>query len=335
MNNVFLAIGPDEFLLSEFINNYKKAAFQKYGEFSVDTLSIKEHSFGEVRNELFSPPFFGGKRIIFLENFPPSATPKLNEKQKESYISLIEELADLPEDVVLISSNANPDKRTSIFKKYKKLAGKFFEHASFDPQKDRLKFSEWIIERAIKHGAIISKKNADFLKNFVGTNLRILDSEIKKLATLSLGNSLSGSLEISEENIKNIAIPSEEGGGDFAFSNAISSGNITKILDEFTELSEKYDAAMIFNRDVLSSFRNLVKGKFALASPAEKSGIHPFVLSKMRKTISMIPEKKLIKAHAALTQIDIMSKTGKLSLSGDTRAFLLAVEKILHDIFEW
>ena len=230
---------------------------------------------------------------------------------------------------MLICHNANPDKRTSIFKKYKKISGKFFEHASFDPQKDKLKFSEWIIERASKYGSSISKKNADFLKNFSGSNLRILDSEIKKLSTLAFGS------EISEKDIQDIAVPSEEGGGDFAFSNAISSGSITKILDEFTALSEKYDAAMIFNRDVLSSFRNLIKGKFAIESPSEKSGIHPFVLSKMKKTIAMIPREKLLNAHTALTQIDIMSKTGKLSLSGDTRAFLLAIEKILHDVFAW
>ncbi len=329
MKNVFLAIGPDEFLLAEFIGNYKKAALQKYGEFSVDTFSLKDNSFAEVRNELFSPAFFGGKRVVFLENFPPSATPKLTEQQKEQYVSLVEEIDDLPEDVVLIASNANPDKRTSIFKKYKKKAGSFFEHPSFDPQKDRLKFSEWIIEKAIKYGSSISKKNADFLKNFAGSNLRILNSEIQKLSIFALGG------EISEEDIKNLAIPSEEGGGDFAFSDAIASGSITKILDELTVLSEKYDAAMIFNRDVLSSFRNLLKGKFALASPSEKSGVHPFVLSKLKKTLSMIPEKKLLNAHKALTEIDVMSKTGKLSLSGDTRAFLLALERILHDVFAW
>lgn len=329
MENIFLALGPDEFLLSEFINNYKKAALQKYGEFSVDSFSFSSNSFAEIRNEIFSPPFFGGKRIIFLENFPPSATPKMTEKQKDQYISLVEELSGVPEDVVLIAYNAKPDKRTSIFKKYKKLSGKFFEHASFDPQKDTLKFSEWIIERAARYGSSISKKNADFLKNFSGENLRILHSEIEKLAISRVGT------EISEQDIQDLAVPSEDGGGDFAFSNAISSGKITSILDEFTALSEKYDAAMIFNRDVLSSFRNLLKGKFALESPSEKSGIHPFVLSKMKKTIGMIPREKLLNAHAALTEIDIMSKTGKLSLSGDTRAFLLAIEKILHDVFAW
>ena len=327
--NVFLAIGPDEFLLAEFLDGYKKAAMKKYGEFSVDTFSFLENSFAEIRNEIFSPAFFGGKRIIFLEKFPPSATPKLPEKQKDQFIDLVKELSDLPEDVVLICSNSNPDKRTLIFKSLKKLSGKFFEHASFDPKKDGYKFSEWIISRAEKYGSHISKKNSEFLQNFSGYNLRILDSEIQKLAKYKFQS------EIQESDIIDLAIPSEEGGGDFAFSNAISTGNISKILEEFVVLSEKYDAAMIFNRDVLSSFRNLLKGKFAIASPGEKSGIHPFVLSKMKKTIGMIPKEKLLKVHQSLLEIDIMSKTGKLSLSGDSRAFLLFIEKILHDTFSW
>lgn len=328
-NNIFLAIGPNEFLLSEFLDGYKKASIQKYGEFSVDTISAKENSFSAIRNEIFSPPFFGEKRIIFLQHFPPSATPKLSESQKENYMGLLSDLENIPENVVLICSNPNPDKRTSVFKGIKKIAGQFSEHKDFDPKKDAYKYSEWIIDKAQKYGSSISKKNADFLRYFSGNNLRQLDSELKKLSMHSINS------EIEEIDIKNLATPSEEGGGDFSFSNAISGGNISTILEEFYTLSEKYDAAMIFNRDVLSSFRNLLKGKFALESPQEKSGIHPFVLSKMKKTIAMLPKEKLIATHSALTEIDSMTKNGKLSLSGDARAFLLMVEKTFHDLFAW
>ncbi len=329
MKNIFLALGPDEFLLAEFLEGYKKAAKEKYGEFSVDTFSFEGNSFAEIRNEIFSPAFFGGKRVIFLENFPPSATPKLTEKQKEQFSSLVKELETLPEDVVLICSNANPDKRTTLFKEIKKEAGKYFEHPEFDPKKDGYKFSEWIIARAKKYGSNISQKNADFLLHFSGTNLRKLNSELKKLSLYKIQS------EILQKDIESLASPSEESGGDFAFSNALCEGNISKILEEFLSLSEKYDAAMIFNRDVLFSFRNLLKGKFTLESPHEESGISPHILSKMKKTLSLLPKEKLLVSHKALTEIDIMTKNGKLSLSGDTRLFLLEIEKIFHDLFVW
>ena len=70
MSSLFLAVGPEKFLLQEFIQQYKKAAIGKYGEFSVQTLSVLGHSMGEIRNEILSPAFFGGKRVIFLEHFP-------------------------------------------------------------------------------------------------------------------------------------------------------------------------------------------------------------------------------------------------------------------------
>lgn len=327
-NAVFVAIGPDEFLLREFLQNYKNAAIEKYGEFSVEKFSLQDNSPAQIRNEIFSPAFFGGKRVIFIEGFPPSATPKLNEVKKKAFESLIKELPELPEDVVVIFSEAKPDKRTKIFKDLKKIATKYFEHAEFDPKKEPYKYSEWIIERGKKYGTIFEKKGADFLRSFVGNNLSHLDSEIQKLALYSPMK------EVSSKDIEDLCIPSEEI-ADFSFSNAVGNGNTSKILQEFKTLSDKYDAGMVFNRDVLSVLRTLLKVRFSIDSPEEKSGIHPYVLRNMKTTANNIPKKKLLKAHSALTQIDQMTKDGRLSLSQDSQGFLLAVEKILHDLFSW
>lgn len=325
-NNIFLALGPDEFLLREFLENYKTAAIEKYGEFSVEKFSLAEHSPATIRNEIFSPAFFGGKRILFIEGFPPSASPKLSEPKKEFFETLITQLPTLPDDVVVIFAQANPDKRTKIFKGLQKIAGKTFSHESFDPKKDGYKFSEWIQERAQKNGSKIDKQSADFLREFCGNNLGNLNSEIQKLALYK------GQNGIEVEDIKALALPSEEV-ADFAFSNAVSSGKQMKVLEEFTDLSEKYDAGMVFNRDVITTLRTLLKIKLAKDAPGISTGLHPFVVRNMQKTAGNISKEKLFEAFNALKEIDLKTKDGRLSLSPDSRGFLLALEKILHDLF--
>jgi DNA polymerase-3 subunit delta len=327
--SIFLMVGPDDFLLSEHVEKFKKGAIEKYGEFSVDSFSFETHSYKEVRNEIFSPPFFGGKRVVLLENFPPSATPKVSESKKEQYLSLIEEFSELPEDVVLICVNSNPDKRTTIYKSLKKIAGTFYDHPSFDIKKDKYKIIEWIIDRFKRRGGAISQKNAEFLLHFSGENLRILDSEITKLSHYVLQK------EIEEKDIIDLAIPSEEGGGDFAFSNALSTANISLIIKEFIALSQKHDPAMIFNRDVLSSFRNLLKSKLSLLSPQEPVKRNYRASEKLKVFLKSSELEKFLLMHSSLKNLDIESKTGKVSLSLEGNIFLLKIERLFYKFFIW
>lgn len=327
MNNVFLSIGPDNFLLKEFISQYKKAAIVKYGEFSVQTLNITDHSIGEIINEVSSPAFFGGKRIIFLKQFPPPATPKLSEKKKEEYDSLLQRIKNLPEEVVLFLVISKPDKRTKFFKTIKKECAKIYDHASFDPKRDGRKFTQWICERATQYGSKISPAIADFLRSYVGNNLESLNSEIKKLCLLKIGK------EIEKKDIIALCAPSEES-ADFAFSNAISSGNAEKICTEFHSLVSQFDAGMVWNRDLLSTIRTLLKIRFSLDSPQEKSGIHPFVARNMKKVVNNFSTEKLKTLQYILTEIDAGTKNGTFALSGDTRNFTLYVEKILWEMFQ-
>ncbi len=327
MKNVFLAIGPDSFLLREFISQYKKAAIVKYGEFSVQTLNITQHPIGEIINEVSSPAFFGGKRIIFLEEFPPPPTPKLSEKKKEEYEKLLIRIKDLPEEVVLFLVIEKPDKRTKFFKTIKKDCEKIYEHKSFDPKRDANKFSDWICERTKKYGSEIDGRNADFLRSFVGNDLSILNNEIKKLCLLKYGKN------IEKEDIVALAIPSEES-ADFAFSNAISGGKAEKIVNEFHSLVLQFDAGMVWNRDLLSTIRTLLKIRFSLDSPQEKSGIHPFVERNMKRVVSTFSIEKIKKLQWVLTEIDSGTKNGTFSLSGDSRAFSLHIEKLLWENFK-
>ncbi len=328
MQNVFLAIGPDSFLLKDFINQTKKASLVKYGEFAVQTLSAKENSISEIITEISTSAFFGGKKIVFLEDFPPSTTPKLSEQKKKEYNKLLEKLENLQDEVIVFVICATPDKRTKFFKALKKNASKIYEYKSFDPKRDIAKFTQWITERAHKYGAFIDLKSAQFLHSFVGNDLEKLDNEIQKLSILSATNNA----EIRKKDIISLCSPNEES-ADFAFSNALSSGNPEKIITEITNLNNQFGAAMVWNRDIISSLRTLLKIKFSIDSPQEKSGIHPFVASNMARVTKKFTTQQLKNLHLFLEEIDIKTKSGEFSLSQESSQFLLHIQKKLYIFF--
>lgn len=328
LSEVFLAIGPEEFLLREHLETLKKASLEKYGEFSVEHLSLADHPLSALKNEVFSPPFFGGKRVLFISGFPPPASPALSEEKRNAYGKFVESLSDIPEGVVLIFSSAHPDKRTKIFKGLQKIAKKIWKFEAFDEKKEPHKYSEWIIERAKRYGVGIAKKEAEFLRHYSGGKLEVLHQEIKKLALFCAGRN------ITEEDIKTLSIPTHEL-ADFGFSNAVSSGRFSRIHEEFQRLTENFDAGMLWNRDIISVFRTLLKVKAIERSGASAKdvGIHPFVASKMKNVASHISESDIQKLYKKLVQIDEKTKDGRLVLTGKTEPFFTELEVLLHDVF--
>lgn len=329
MNNLFLAIGPDSFQLSETVEQYKKASLKKYGEFSVEYFSLTENEISTVESSLSAPSFFGGeeKRVIFIEGFPQSASSKFSDSKKQELESFLQRLISLPKDVVVFCINSEPDKRTKIFKTLQKNASKVFEHPLWDPKKDGKKIEEWIQKRALQYQSNIDSSSASFLRSYVGSDLQTLDIELKKLSTLRISDT------IQNKDITEICIPSAES-ADFAFSNAVSSGKVEKILSELEVLSKEFDSALVWNRDVLSTVRTLLKSKLAMESPEEKSGIHPFVLRNVKKVLSSFSYQEIQSLHKACGQIDTMTKNGKLTLSGESSNFLITLEILLYRFFQ-
>lgn len=326
MDNLFLATGPDEFLLKEFINQYKSASIKKYGEFSVDSLSLDLNCIPKIINEILAPPLFSEKRVIFLENFPIPANFKISEKNKIQLNNLLNKINTLSSSTVLFCVSITPDKRTKYFKSIKKNSKQIFEHKSFDEKKDFNKIIEWIIQRFKKRNSNISIENAKFLKDFVGSNLRILDIEINKLSLITKEY-------IDKEDIKAACIKNENS-IDFAFSNAVSKEDINKILKEFEILYKKYDVSLVFNRDIISMIRTIIKIFLSIKSPTENSSLHPFVIKNLKTAVSKFSKDKLISLHNELIKIDLLSKNGIYNLSGNTSIIYMSIYKLLYKYFK-
>lgn len=339
--NLFLLTGENDVELKIFFRNWQKSALAKYGEYNVFHYDALEHESAEIIGAIHSPPFFGdGKRIFFIENFPPpNPSRPISEKKKTAFLTLAESLATIPEECVVVLVVGKPDKRGAAYKTIIKITENVREfpawHTDFSGGLSRegaTQAIEWIMTKVSEAGGKILPAAARFLLEYCGADPWKLFHEIQKLVMYT---STTGK-PISEDDVEKLSIPTDEM-ANFAFSNAMQTADPETVLKVFEKLATG-DAApqAVFARDLVATFRQLIQVKALLASGSDAGqiGIHPFVVAKMTPVAKKFSMESLIVFHEKLLRIDIDSKTGRLPITAEkTDLFRLEVEKALIEFF--
>jgi DNA polymerase-3 subunit delta len=334
--NLFLLTGENTFELQRFRRAWQAKALEKYGEFNVSDVDVIERPIGEILGEMNSPPFFGdGKRIFFLSNFPPPAGGRAPSAQKKTeFEALIAALKQLDDDTVVICIVPKPDKRMSAYKQLIKIVGKVHEFTAWE------KSHSGSLSPAGKQAAVawvdqeskgmVKGEAARFLVDYCGDDPWKLHNEIKKLALLS------GKRHITPELIELVCVPTNEM-MNFAFSNAVQSQNIKRILDTFDELCNAGDAPQaIVARDIVPTIRQLLLVKLTLdaGKTAADAKIHPFVFNKLKEVARNFALPDLFSAHQSILHLDFDSKRGKVPLTTDKiDMFKLRIEQVFLRLF--
>jgi len=334
-------MGGNDFELKRFLQKWEKASLEKYGEYNVFRFSLEDRDISEVITELLSPPFFGeGKRIFFLENFPPPPPSRpFSQKKKEGFEELKNALLDLSDDAVAVCATPKPDKRTAVYKALSKVVAKTYDFPAFERDRSGALSAEglsqatdFVRSEVEKRKGAILPAAARFLVTFCGADSWKLDREIDKLLSLSLAQEKP----ISERDIEQVCLPSDEM-MNFAFSNAVQSGQVQKILQVFHQLLDGGEAPQaVLGRDLIPTFRQLFQIKLLLESKGSPAdiGLHPFVFSKMKSLAGKFSKKALQEMHSELGRIDVALKTGGIVVSpGKNDLFALAVERAILKLF--
>ena len=340
-SNIFLLTGENDFELKQFLKNWERSALEKYGEFNVVRFDFADREPYEIIGEIEAPPFFGdGKRVFFIENFPPPPTNRpVAEKKKTDMLALAEALGDIPEDCVVVLAVPNPDKRTAAYKAVSKCVGEVKEFPGWAREysgalsrEGEQEATEWIMQRVEAEGGKILPAAAKFLLEYCGADPWALSTEVDKLLLYS---QVSGR-PIAEADIKALFLPSDEM-ANFAFSNAFQSGKAAQVLEVFRQLMESGEAPQaIFNRDIVPTVRQLLQVRTALDEGlgAKEAGVHPFVFNKLTTVAKRFPLAKLLALHSALLTLDTDSKTGRLPITPEqTDLFRLRIERALLQLF--
>ncbi|HOK05173.1 MAG TPA: hypothetical protein P5270_00535 [Victivallales bacterium] len=146
----------------------------------------------QIIEAIFTPPFLSEKKVVWAKNFQfefitgkaqKSKSKKEDEKEGifEDFLNVLK--AELPENIQLVLTIFNVDKRSVLYKTCSKKAELFeFEKIGVDTKNIDGIISQYIREKSSELGIKITKEAEDFICEACGANYSRVNSELEKIA---------------------------------------------------------------------------------------------------------------------------------------------------------
>ncbi len=265
---VYLFYGEEDFLIEEAV---RKVPFGE--DESCEVVDAKETDLDQILNILLTQPMLFSRRRIVIQDLELLSSPKIdpeesaNEEEKRKSErqtdQLIKVLNDLPDEgTTVIFTAVQVDKRKKLFKAIDKL-GVTREFKPFsDREGDQVVF--WIEEYVQSRRRKITPQAADLLYEIVGSNLRLLASEIEKLITY-IGNKPT----IEDKDVSSVA--SFGSINTFFLFNALRDKNLPRALDAISRLLRNREAPAPLLAAMASQYRMLLQVK-----TLQEEGLNPY-----------------------------------------------------------
>lgn len=307
--NIYLFHGEDSYSTSQQIKDWTKKFIQKYGRDGLEILEGKKLNPNNLLTDLNSLSFLTEKRLFIIKDFLADA--------KEEAKKLLNDKLDTinPDNVLIFHESKAADKRTSLYKKLKKIAQEK-EFKQLTPEE--------IIQTLIKEQKI-SSHIARKLTDYCGTDLQKLTQEIQKLKTYRQNE------EIQIQDIENLTTPSIEA-SIFNLTDNLGRKASTQSLKNLEQLDQSgQDHVQIFFM-LVRHFRILIQIKSLSEDGLSESQIqkilnlHPFIIKKGIEQNRLWPMPELKKIYHHFLKIERDFKTGKIQLGEN---YLLAIEKLI------
>lgn len=314
---IYFFYGDEEFNISNEIKKFRQNLDENFIEMNCKVYNNPK--FPDLTAILKSQPMMFGKMLIIincLEYFlsKKKAESGFDDNQlKEIGIAL--DNCDENIDIIFVAqippdSQKKIDKRKKIFKLFSKYNPQEFSKI---PSYKTAELESWIIKQGKSKDLRISNAIADKLLLQVGSNLRLLDTELEKLRIYSNGNT------VTEEMINEICISNEDL---FGFIDFLISGNMSKALTEYQKLLLKKHPL-----EILSTLQTMLHKSIQLKaystkySPdeiAQMVGIHPYRAKLEIQKLKNVSLKNLVKLKTKLTDTEYKIKSGQSVMDIET-----------------
>jgi len=320
IKNLILITGGDDYRLRERVRFYKKAFKTKYPEGEVELFERKQELM-DLENAVFTPNLFGGRRLVFLDDF--WTAEKFEKAQKTEFF---EKLPDFVDSATVIVIEPSLDKRT----KFSKFLLEKAKIEYFDPL-DEVSLLEWVRKFAVENNSKISHTCSKALLKRCGENLWNLSREIQKLAIL-------GEEEITEKAITELTIQNTQA-VIWDFLESLSKKSVQGALKGFNNLIQSgvspHEIFPMILREVRihAQIRNGQERSLTASQVAQEAKLHPYVVQKTFPLTRQFSQEKIKQMYDQLFEIDKRLKTGKISVSvDDVSEFELAIEKFILNV---
>lgn len=298
--------GSNDFLRTDAWQRMQRDFIKEYGEYEVQRLDASESDLSTIISSVQSLPFLSLRRLVLLTSVTANKT------LAEHIDELIEKVSDTTE---LIIVEPKFDKRSNLYKTLKKQTS-FIEYNEPSEQ-DLIK---WVITYVASLGASLSRQDAVYLIDRVGTSQQLLSNEIDKLTTYSIAVTRDTIDHLTERVPKSTV---------FEMLDSIFSGDKKRSLRLYEEqrrqqIDPQAVAAMIiwqihvcavlyFNKDLSSN------------DVVTKTKINPYTVRKTEKILANMSTQQIKQLIYGTLELDMKLKTTNTDPDEALKHFLLAV----------
>lgn len=298
--------GNNRFLLKQAIDEKTQAFIDTQGDLGLERVDAEEATFERVKESLLGLPFLAEKKLVVVSRI------EANKQLLENLEHIIDAIPETT-DVILVISKL--DKRAKYYKFLQKNT-EFIEYADQDEQT----LARWLVERADNQGGKLSREDALYMINRLGTNHAILQQELDKLMLFSP----SVTREMIDEQTE--AQPQSTV---FELLDAAFAGNHKKAMKLYDEQrSLRVEPLAILG---MVAWQLHILALVATAKDrqpgdiAKEAKIHPFVVNKSRGLLRNISYPKLKQLIKQALELDVRLKSQTIDADDALRHYLLSV----------
>lgn len=313
---IYFFYGDEEFSLSNEIKKFKKELDPNFIEMSYKYYNNPK--FPDLIAAIRTQPMMFGKMLLEINCLSYLSGKKSDENgfDDSQLKQLTEALDNCNENLDIIFTALIPpdsqkkiDKRKKIFKIFAKYNPKEFVQI---PSYKTAELESWIKQRAKTKDLKISDSVVSDILIQIGSNLRMLDSELEKLKIYA------GDKPITKEMVKEICVTNEDL---FIFADYLISENKTKALEEYQKLLTKKHPL-----EILSVLHTLLHSKIQIKANSSKYSadeiakminMHPYRVKLEIGKLKNTSLKNLVKLKQNLTTAEYKIKSGQSMLDID------------------
>ena len=175
--------GPNEFLIHEVVVGFRSSVLPEELR-DVNTLILDGSvvDMDEIVNSVFTPPFMSNSRLVLVEGLLAKFGSRAKKSSSRStnlgnWSDFVGRITRIPDTTILVFKEGDLTSGNALLNKLSAVA----DVRRF-PDMGRAEVIEWIEERARNMGLEIEYSAKKLLAEYVGSELRVLNSELGKLS---------------------------------------------------------------------------------------------------------------------------------------------------------
>lgn len=313
---IYFFYGDEEFNISNEIKKFKDKLDKDFIEMSYKYFNNPK--FPDLVAAIRSQPMMFGKMLLEINclsylSGKSAEDGGLDDKQIKQITEALDSVGENL-DIIFVAqlppdSQKKIDKRKKFFKVLSKYNAKEFPQI---PSYKTAELESWIKQQGKSKDLKLSDTVVSEMLIQIGSNLRLLDSELEKLKIFA------GDKPVTIDMVREICVTNEDL---FAFADFLILENKSKALIEYQKLLTKKHPL-----EILSVLHTLLHGKIQIKANSAKHNadeiakiinMHPYRVKLELQKLKNISLKNLVKLKENLTEAEYKIKSGQANLDID------------------